>query len=142
MIDPNALHEALMTRLKALPGVGERVHDGYVPDKLPESPPGFVRPYLVVHSGLGSDLPGERDLTGLTDVTVLDWASQITCVGATPTIARQVAQQVRVALTNLPMGGGWLGPDPDAFRVKVPIHDDQASPARFFLPLPWRLITN
>lgn len=83
-----------------------------------------------------------RDLTGLTDVSVLDWAPQANVAAATATQCRQAAQQIRAALTNTWLGGGWLQPDPDAFRITSPILDTQVTPARFYLPLQWRLTTN
>lgn len=141
MVDPNNLHTQLMAMLRILPDVGARIYDGYVPESVPMAG-AYIRPYAVVFSGLGSDLPEERDLSRLTDTTVLDWAPQITAVGPDPSTCRQVAQQIRTALTNKPMGGGWLQPDTDAFRINVPLKDTEVTPARFFLPLPWRLTTN
>lgn len=139
--DPNTLHALLMARLRALPGIGERIYDGIVPESVP-TVGAYILPYAVVFSGLGSDLPAERDLTRLTDTSVLDWTPQINVAAAAAAPCRQAAQQIRVALTNQYMGGGWLMPDPDAFRVNTPILDNQVTPARFYLPLPWRLITN
>lgn len=140
MADPNVLHASIMATLRALPDVGERVYDGIVPVKVPEVG-GYIRAYIVVWSGIGSDLPAERDLSGLTDVGVLDWAPQTQVVAADANTCRLVAQQVREALTNKAMGAGWLQPNPDAFRVNTPIPDTGATPTRFFLPLPWRLLT-
>lgn len=141
MVDPIALSDELLAKLRALPDVGERIYDGYVPDKVPEAG-GYVRPYALVMSGLGTDLPAERDLSKLTDIDVLDWHPQVNAVGATARQCRQVAHQISQALTNTWIGGGWLQPDEDAFRVNTPVLDDQVTPARFFLPLPWRTITN
>lgn len=138
--DPNVLHARYIALLRALPDVGQRIYDGYVPASVPEVA-GRIRPYIVVWSGIGSDLPLERDLTGLTDTGVLDWAPQTNVVAADPSTCRIVAQQARSALTNQPIGSGWLMPDPDGFRINVPIQDNQVTPARFFLPLPWRLTT-
>jgi len=95
-----------------------------------------------VFSGLTTDLPEERDLTRLADTTVHDWAPQTTCVGPTPGHARDVAVAVAKALTNARIGNHWLLPDPDGFRTATPLIDNQVTPARFFLPLPWRLTTN
>lgn len=140
MVDPNALHDALIAKLEALPDIGARIYDGYVPDRVPEVG-GYIRPYALVMGGMGADLPAERDLSRLTDVGVLDWAPQINVAAPTPTQCRQAAQQIRAALTNTWIGGGWLQPDPDAFRITTPILDNQVTPARFYLPLSWRLTT-
>ncbi|MFF5791131.1 hypothetical protein ACFY5D_03690 [Paeniglutamicibacter sp. NPDC012692] len=143
MVDPNALTDLLLAKLRSLPDIGARVYDGIVPAKVPTDPSGqYIRPYVAVFSGLGSDLPGERDLTGLVDVTVLDWAPQTTVVGPDARSCRQAAQQVAAALTNLPMGSKFLMPDADAFRVTKPLTDSQVTPARAYLPLQWRLTTN
>ena len=69
--DPNILHEQLLAALRALPDIGARIYDGIVPENVPEAG-GYIRPYAVVFSGLGSDLPEERDLTRLTDTGVLE----------------------------------------------------------------------
>lgn len=143
MVDPNTLADLLLAKLRTLPDIGARVYDGSVPAKVPTDPSGqYIRPYIAVFAGLGADLPAERDLSGLVDTTVLDWSPQVTVVGPDARICRIAAQQVTAALTNLPIGGGWLMPDPDAFRVTTPITDSQVTPARAFLPLQWRLITN
>lgn len=138
--DPNILHALLLTALRALPDIGERIYDGIVPDSVPTAG-GYIRPYAVVFTGLGSDLPEERDLTRLTDTGVLDWAPQINVAAADATTCRRAAQQVRAALTNLPLGSGWLMPDPDGFRINTPLKDSGVTPARMYLPLPWRLTT-
>lgn len=141
MVDPNVLADLLLAKLRSLPDIGARVYDGIVPESLPMAG-GFIRPYIAFFAGLGSDLPAERDLTGLVDATVIDWAPQTTVVGPDARICRLAAQQVTAALTNLPIGGGFLMPDADAFRVTRPLTDTQVTPARAYLPLPWRLITN
>lgn len=141
MVDPNELHAIVFNRLKAISELGGRVHDGYVPDKIATDAAGYVLPYVVVFSGIGSDLPAERDLTMLDDVGVLDWATQTTCVGPAPPQCLGVAQLVRSSLQNLPIGRGWLQTDVEAFRTVTPIRDTTITPARFFLPLRWRLIT-
>ena len=141
-MDATQLNNELLATLRAIPALGGRVHDGYVPDKLPVDGAGYVLPYVVVFSGITTDLPAERDLTGLADTSVHDWSPQTTCVGPTPGHARSCAHLVSQALTNTRIGNHFLLPDSDGFRVAVPLIDDQVSPARFFLPLPWRLTTN
>ena len=140
-MDVLQLHNELMATLQAVPALAGRVYDGYVPDKLPTDNAGYILPYVVVFSGLSTDLEAERDLTGLVDTTVHDWAPQTTCVGPTPGHARNCAQLVQDALTNARIGNHWLKPDNESFRVAVPLIDNQVTPARFFLPLPWRLTT-
>lgn len=141
MVDPNTLADLLLAKLRSLPDIGARVYDGIVPESLPMAG-AYIRPYVAVFAGLGADLPAERDLTGLVDTSVLDWSPQTTVVGPDARICRLAAQQVTAALTNLPLGVGFLKPDPDAFRVTRPLPDTQVTPARAYLPLQWRLITN
>ena len=140
-MDPTQLHNELMATLQAIPALGGRIYDGYTPDKLPTDSAGYILPYVLVFSGLSADLPGERDLTGLVDVSVHDWAPQTNCVGPTPSHSRSCAQVVAAALTNTRIGNHWLKTDPDAFRVATPLIDNQVTPARFYLPLQWRLTT-
>lgn len=134
-------HAELMAALKAITALGGRIYDGYVPAKLPTDGAGYVLPYVLVFSGLTADI-GDPDLTGKADTLVHDWSPQTNCVGPTPGHSRMCAEMVQDALTNLRVGNNWLKPDDDGFRVAVPLKDDQATPARFFLPLSWRLTTN
>lgn len=141
MVDANSLNEQLLAALRTIPDLGTRIYDSLVPDAVPMSGI-YIKPYVVVFSGLGADLPMERDLSGRADVTVLDWAPQTTVVGPSASACRQAAQAVAAKLTNLRLGSGYLLPDADAFRVEKPITDSQVTPARVFLPLHWRLLTN
>lgn len=134
-------HAQVETILKAIPNLGGRVHDTYVPESIPKDTAGYVLPYVLVASGTPTDLPTERDLTGRADTTVHDWMLQTICVGPTPNHARLVAQDVATALTNTRIGNHWLLPDSDAIRPQTPAIDDEVKPARFFLPLFWRLTT-
>lgn len=130
----------LETVLKAIPELAGRIYDGYVPSKLPTDGSGYILPYVLIFSGVTADI-GDESLCGTVDTLVHDWAPQTNCVGPDPAKARACAQYVQAALTNLRIGNHRLKPDADAFRVAVPIKDDQATPARFFLPLSWRLTT-
>lgn len=141
-MDATLLDAQLTVTLKAITALGGRIYDGYVPEKLPTDGAGYILPYVLTLSGITADLPQERDLSGQADTTVHDWAPQTNCVGPTPGHARACAQLVAQALTNTRIGNHWLKPDPDAFRVATPILDNQATPARFYLPLQWRLTTN
>ena len=134
-------HDEVTALLNAIPNLGGRVHDTYAPDTLPEDSLGYVLPYVIVGSGVVTDLELERDLTGRADTTVHDWRAQINCVGPTPNHARLVAEDVIAALTNARVGNHWILPDNDAMRARVPVKDDEVKPPRFFLPLFWRLTT-
>jgi len=131
----------LDAKLKAIIELGGRVYDGYVPSRMPTDPAGYILPYVLYFAGIPADI-GDPDLTGMTDTLVHDWAPQTNCVGPDPAKARKCAEIVATALTNTRIGNHRLHVDTDAFRVAVPIKDDQATPARFFLPLSWRLTTN
>lgn len=134
-------HEQVDTLLKAVPELGGRIHDTYVPDKVPTDPGGvYVLPYVMLASGVSNPLDDES-LGGRTDLTALDWRAQTNCVGPTPGHARKVAEVVIQALTDKRVGNHWLARDSDAMRVQVPIKDADVSPPRYFMPLFWRLTT-
>lgn len=116
------------------------VFDTQVPEKLSQDASGFIRPYVVMFAGTNADLPQERSLTMLADLDVADFRFQTNCVGPTGNHARALAHQVQMALTNLPIGAGFVKPDPDGFRADV-LADNQVTPARFYMPLMWRLTT-
>ena len=141
-MDATTLTAELIGALNAVPALAGHVYDGYVPDKLPTDNAGYILPYVVVFSGLTTDLPEERSLTGLVDTTVHDWSPQTTCVGPTPSHARACAQIVQHTLTNLRIGNHRMKPDTETFRANTPVIDSQVTPSRFYLPLPWRLTTN
>lgn len=134
-------HEQVDTLLKAIPELGGRIHDTYVPDKLPMEP-GGVRPlpYVLLASGIATSL-GDESLGGRTDLTARDWRAQTNCVGPSPSHAREVAEYVAAMLADARVGKHWLKPDDDAMRTQVPIKDDNVTPARYFMPLFWRLTT-
>ncbi len=139
MIDVDALTEQLLTVLRTIPEL--TVYDNRVPDNVPMSGI-YIRPYVVLFSGLGGDLgERERSLSLLADPTVLSWQPQTTVAGPNASSCRQAAQAVTAKLTNLPLGTGWLIPNAEAFQADKPISDTQVTPAREFLPLHWRLIT-
>lgn len=138
--NPAILYVKIRTQIQGLAGL--TVFDGQVPSKVPTDAGGYILPYVAIFAGIGEDLPEERSLTQLVDMDVLDWRFQTTCVGASANIAMSVAHSVRLALSNLPVGGGFVKPDTDGFTAGVPLSDNQVTPARFFLPLMWRLITN
>ncbi len=140
-MDVTQLHTELMATLTAIPALGGRVYDGYVPAKLPTDGAGYILPYVLVFSGITTDLPAERDLAGHVDKHTHDWAPQTNCVGPTPAHARTCAQLVATALTDARIGNHWIKPDSEAFRSNTPILDMQASPSRHYLPLSWRLTT-
>lgn len=136
------LFAQIKARLDALPGLFPgNVFDSQVPSTLPKDGAGFIRPYVVIFAGTATDIPEERDLTNLADVGISDFRFQTNCVGATGSHARDVADAVRLAITNLPIGAGFIKPDPDSFRTDV-LPDNQVIPARFYMPLMWRLTTN
>jgi hypothetical protein len=135
--DPIVLYAGIRAPLTALPGVS--VFDGQVPAKVPADSAGFVLPYVAIYAGAGNDLEAERDSTGLVDTGVLDMPFQTTCVGASALTCLAVARDVRRALANHPVGAGFI--KPAGFDTQVPIPDNQVTPARFYLPLQWRLTT-
>lgn len=140
--NPSILFALAKSRIVDVAGLWPgNVFDTQVPTTIPKDASGNVRPYVVLFGGVGTDLPEERDATGLADVGLLDFPFQTTCVGPTPGHARDVAYSVKQALTNMPIGAGFVKPDPQGFRVDNPLADNQVTPARFYMPLMWRLTT-
>ena len=138
MADIEQLTADVLAALEELPGL--TVDDGYVPRALPETG-GYVDPYVILWAGLG-DNPPELTACGTQGTDTLIWDFQTTAVGADAGICRAVARDVDAKLTNLPAGTGKIRRNPDGFNQQSPILDTQTSPARFMLPLQWRLITN
>lgn len=140
MADPNPLtfRAQVGAALRGIPGLG--FYDGYVPEKVPVDERGYVRPYVVLFAGDGSEVP-ERDLSDLVDLGGLRWDFQTTAVGASAAICAAVGYDVRRALTNLVLGRSHVVPNPDGFNQQTPIRDSSETPARFMLPHQWRLET-
>lgn len=115
-------------------------YDGFVPTKVPESG-GYILPYVVLWAGDGEPAD-EATACGLQGTSSLLWDFQTTIVAASPDVCRRVAADVRAALTNLPAGNGRIKPNPDGFQQAVPVLDKTVTPARFMLPIPWRINTN
>lgn len=138
MVDTEPYLAQVVQQLRTIDGL--TVYDGYVPAAVPATGE-FIDPYLVVWSGLGEN-PPELPACGThdSDSVVLDF--QVTAVGATAPLTRAVAKAMTQALTNLRVGTGKVRPNPDAFTQAAPVLDPAANPARFMLPVQWRLISN
>jgi hypothetical protein len=137
-VDVTPLAGAIEAAL-ALPGIS--FYDGYVPERVPEAG-GHVLPYVVLYAGDGAPVVEEVTSSGHQPTDTLVWDFQITAVGATAGVCRAVARDVRAALTNLRVGTGLVKPNPEGFNQQVPYPDTSVTPARFILPLQWRLNTN
>jgi hypothetical protein len=138
MADVITYRAETITALQAITGI--TVYDGHVPKEVPEDAAGYVLPYVVLWAGVGDEIP-ERDLCNEVDLGGLRWDFQTTTVAASAGLCAQVANAVRLKLTNLPMGKDRVLPNPDGFRQEVPALDPTVTPARFMLPAPWRLET-
>lgn len=138
MADPVALTDGVESALKTIEGIA--VFDGFVPTKVPEAG-GFILPYVVLWAGVG-DNPEELPSSGDHDTSTLIWDFQTTIVAASPDVCRRVTSDVKALLTNRRTGTGRIRPNPDGFQQQQPILDTSVTPARFMLPIPWRLITN
>lgn len=119
---------------------GAGFFDGNVPTKVPETS-GYIDPYVVLWAGLG-DNPFEPTACGTHNTDTLVWDFQTTVVAADADTCRRVGQAVKARLTNLVMGTGQVRPNPDGYNQQSPIQDNQSTPARFMLPLQWRITTN
>lgn len=106
------------------------VYDGMVPESVPTSAGGIIKPYLAVwtqplreHYEQPLDYSAQETAGALT----------VTVAGATVGTVRNVAQQVIRTLNRvaLPGGGEYRHVEPH-----VPIqHDGQVMPPRYYLPL-------
>lgn len=140
--DPYVLYTAIRARLTGITNLGGNIFDGYVPTTIPKDPSGFIRPYVVIFAGTGTDLEAERDSTGQVDMGVLDWPFQTTVAAADALSCMRLAHDVRLALANLPVQAGFVKPDGySATGGDRPLLDNQVTPARFYMPLMWRLTT-
>lgn len=119
---------------------GTGFYDGYVPKVLPETD-GYVDPYVVLWAGVG-DNPFEPTACGRHNEDTLVWDFQTTVVAASPAACRSAAKAVKERLMNLAVGTGRVKPNPDGFNQQAPTLDTQTTPARFMLPLQWRITTN
>lgn len=140
--DPYILYVSVRTQINAIAKLGGNIFDGVVPTTLPKDANGFIKPYVVVFAGTGTDIESERDLTGKVDMDILDWPFQTTVVAADAISCMRLAHDVRLALSNLTVLAGRV--KPDAYSTTgndKPQLDNQVTPARFFMPLMWRLTT-
>lgn len=138
MVDPSALTGPVLTALRAVQGI--TVYDGAVPKAVPETD-GYIDPYVVLWAGVG-DEPNELTADGIQDGDSIVWDFQTTIVGADPSICRSVDTAVSIALRNLRVRTGRVRRNPDGFNQDIPRLDTETSPARYWLPRQWRLITN
>lgn len=139
--DPSALYAAARAALVALPRLGEGlVFDGAVTKAVPTDPTGAARPYVVFGAGIGSQVP-EAPLCGVPDWEAVDWRFETRCFGPTADHVRRLAWDITQALTGLRVAEGRVRLDEDGFRVDAPLPDPGVTPVRFFMPLPWRLLT-
>lgn len=138
MVDINAL----VAQVTALEGeiTGTTNYDGHVPTKVPEAG-GYILPYFVNWFGTG-DSPDEVTSDGQQPTDSLIWDFQITAVASNAAACRSVAQALKQKLRNRRIGKGTLRLNPDGFQQQAPILDTTITPARFMLPIPWRLITD
>jgi hypothetical protein len=141
-IDPYVLYIKARDRLGTITKLGGNIYDGVVPTSLPKDVNGYIKPYVVIFAGTGGDLLGETSYTQETDMDVLSWPFQTTVVAADVISCMRLGHDVRIALTNHPVLGGFIRPDGySETGALLPQRDDQVTPARFFLPLQWRITT-
>jgi hypothetical protein len=115
-------------------------YDGYVPANVPEAG-GYILPYFLNWFGTG-DNPEETTADGKQQTDSLVWDFQITVVASNPAACRAVAHALKQKLINRRIGTGTVRVNPDGFNRQAPILDTTITPARFMLPIQWRLITN
>ncbi|MDJ0321830.1 hypothetical protein [Pseudarthrobacter sp. PS3-L1] len=138
MADILTAKSLLLARLRT--DTGRTVYDGYVPEKVPQNGV-YIKPYTILWAGLG-EAPNELTSDGVESQSTLIWDFQTTAVGPDANSCLQLAAADKALLTNHRAGRGIIRPNPDGYNQQTPILDASITPARFMLPLQWRLITN
>lgn len=138
MVDIAALTEQVTAAEDEITGTTN--YDGYVPSSLPQSGE-YVLPYFVNWFGIG-DNPDGPTADGRQPTDSLVWDFQITAVASNAPACRAVARALKQKLINKSVGTGTLRINPDGFNQQAPILDTSVTPARFMLPIQWRLTTN
>lgn len=141
MADELQVTADILTALRSIRDLNGRLHDGYVPTKIPTDAAGYVLPYVVFFGGIGDHF-NERATDGTVPTDGLVYDFQTTCVGPGAAQVLAAAQLVRRTLINRRTGTGRIIPNPDGFNQQSPIPDTTITPVRFMLPLQWRLLTN
>lgn len=139
MADPTTFPDILRGAILSSPDL-DQFFDGHVPEKVDETG-GYIDPYVVLWAGLG-DNPFEPTACGTHNEDTLIWDFQTTVVAASADVCRRAAKDVKARLMNLSIGTGRVKPNPDGFNQQSPLLDTQITPARFMLPLQWRITTN
>ena len=140
MTTPAEIREAVAAACR---GIDPRlsVYTGVVPDAVPVDTVGRVRPYL----GLWVTNPTGRwdmgTLDGTHDVDSHTVRIHTQCVAADEANVYWLADHVRAALTNLPVGGHRVAPDWDQQASAFILTDTGVTPPRPYLPLFWGLTT-
>ncbi|MCT1689867.1 DUF3168 domain-containing protein [Brevibacterium sp. p3-SID960] len=135
MTKTSALVAWLKTRITALPGLA--VYDGAVPDSVPLYPgTQRIKPYIAIWTTPNRE-PDETTL----DHTQAGRAGDVTLTVAADTAAnvREISDAVIAAIHRKPTPGAgeYIHAEPH-----VPIQIDiQVSPARYYQPLRFRLLT-
>lgn len=138
---PAQLFADVRARVQTLAPLGEGlVFDGLADKAIPVDRSGAIRPYVVLGAGIGSPIP-DQPLCGVPSWDAIDWRFETRCFGPTADHVRRLAWDLTLALSGFRVADGLVKPDDDAFRIDAPIADPGIVPARFFLPLPWRLVT-
>ena len=132
MTTPEALHTALVTRLRGVLAGRVTVYDGDVPAAPPADGSGRVYPYCVVWPSPG----GTPSETAVHDTSgALDWYAQITVAAGDPTWCMQAVTVVRGATFTGPLVEGD-GPLVDETPRSVTVtRDPDVTPRRWFVPL-------
>lgn len=141
MISPAQVREALRERLVAgLPDVVS-VYTGVVPRAVPTYRDGTIKPYvgLWVSNSVGDPAMSALDSLSPTDAVRVRVQTQI--VAATEADVYETADLVTKALTNAPVGQGFLLPDAEQHANAFVLTDFTSAPPVPYLPLLWRLET-
>lgn len=120
---------------------GVTIYDAFVPDTVPllDDPSGRIAPYIVLRSNLGTGI-GERALYPTSGDSVVTYTA--TCVAGWRADCEHLASNVASLLLDwIPtLDGhqfGFMEPPP-GYSPPV-LHATAVSPARFWVPLQYRL---
>lgn len=134
-VDARLVKDDILARLAA----ALKTYDGEIPqdDPPPADLDGRVHGHAILYTG-----PGHLHATALCDTPRdMTWTGQVTAVGGDPNRCMWAVAKIRAALTGvrLTVAGAQSGllvetGDPGPAR-----RDDEPSPPRFYVPLPYGL---
>lgn len=117
------------------------VYTGTVPDRVPESGPGWIRPYVCLWISNSAGDPTMESLDSLAVTGTVRLRVQTQLVAADTANVYWLADQITLVLTNLRVGAHVVKPDAMQHETAYVLTDTGVTPSRPYLPLMWTLET-